>query len=89
MLGNRYPYPQLSWEQIVWQIGHGRHETIEGFKCEPFLKSLLSSCWSHKSSNRPVFPAIVKRLQENVSLHKHHSSSEPERLNKLGLSKHI
>lgn len=89
ILSNKYPYQKLETDQIIWKIGNGIHESVEQLKCDSILKSLLSRCWSPTPEKRPAFSLIVKNLQENVSLHKRHSSSEPERLNKLGLSRNI
>lgn len=78
ILSNKYPYQKLQTEQIIWKIGNGLHDSVEQLKCDSILKSLLSQCWAPSVEQRPAFSLIVKKLQENVSLHKRHSSSEPE-----------
>ncbi|RWS07978.1 kinase suppressor of Ras (KSR)-like protein [Dinothrombium tinctorium] len=82
----KYPYNRQSPHTVIWLIGNGVHDSIDHIKCSNILKSIIACCWNRIASKRPEFSFIVKKLQENVSLHKRHSCSEPERLNKTGLS---
>jgi len=82
---NKFPFENVSSHTIIWMVGSGSTENVQSIKGSPEMRSIVEACWSSVPFNRPPFSQIVKRLQENVLLSKKRSSSEPERLNKLGL----
>ena len=80
-----FPYQRRQSHSIIWLIGSGHHEDVLHIKGSKEMRKLVASCWSPLSGQRPDFSQVVKQLQENISLNKNRSSSEPERLNKIGL----
>lgn len=85
ILTESYPFTCLPTHSIIWQIGVGKHATVNEVKCTSSIRTLLLECWETNPTHRPSFSYINRQLQENVSLHRRHSSSEPERLNRAGL----
>ncbi|XP_015795404.1 kinase suppressor of Ras 2 isoform X2 [Tetranychus urticae] len=85
LMTGKFPYQRLQSHSIIWLIGNGHHESVLHIKGSNVIRNLVASCWSPLSGQRPAFSQIVKQLQENISLNKKHSCSEPERLNKIGL----
>ncbi|XP_076350130.1 uncharacterized protein LOC143246829 isoform X2 [Tachypleus tridentatus] len=86
LLAECFPFSQIPPHAIIWLIASGRRQCLSNLKYTNGLKSLILECWSHASSDRPDVTYIIKELQESISLHKRHSSSEPERLHRLGRS---
>lgn len=84
LMVGKFPFENISSHTIIWLVGTGCSENILLIKGSPVIRSIVEACWSRHLLQRPPFSQIVKRLQENVSLNKTHSSSEPERLNKIG-----
>lgn len=80
----KFPYHRLHTHAIVWLIGNGQHDSVIHVNGSNVMRSLIASCWAPLAGQRPPFSHIVKQLQENISLNKEHSCSEPERLNKIG-----
>ncbi|XP_013784198.2 kinase suppressor of Ras B-like [Limulus polyphemus] len=86
LLAEYFPFSEIPPHSVVWLIATGRRQCLSNLKCTNGLKSLILQCWSHTPSDRPDVAYIIKQLQESFSLHKRHSSSEPERLHRLGRS---
>lgn len=51
-----------------------------------FGQDILLQCWSRAPRDRPDFSTLLKAVQQTLPLHRSHSTSEPERLNKAGLA---
>ncbi|XP_022249006.1 kinase suppressor of Ras 1-like isoform X2 [Limulus polyphemus] len=86
LFAEEFPFSHLSPHSVIWLVASGRRQCLSNLKCTSGLKSLILECWSHSPSDRPGVVYIIKQLQESVSLHKRHSSSEPERLHRMGTS---
>lgn len=84
LMVGRYPFSKFSSHTVIWLIGNGHHDSVLHIKGSPVMRWIVESCWEPLPSNRPPFSHIVQKLQHNTPLNKKHSSSEPERLNKLG-----
>src|SRR6266487_236339 len=85
LMCEKFPFQGLSSHSVIWLSGNGQHDNVDKLKCSSTLKALIIQCWSMLPSHRPKFPSIVKQLLENIPLHRRHSTSEPEKLNKTGL----
>ncbi|XP_074599754.1 uncharacterized protein LOC141854098 isoform X2 [Brevipalpus obovatus] len=87
LMTGKFPFQRLqSNDAIIWLIGNGQHENILLINDSNVMRSLVANCWLPVASQRPQFCHIVKQLQQNISLNKEHSSSEPGRLNRFGLN---
>ncbi|CAM1293701.1 Uncharacterised protein g815 [Pycnogonum litorale] len=80
-----WPFRGQHVHSIIWQVSSGHTQDVSHLKCPMGLKSLILKCWDQKPQSRPPFSQTVKLLMENVTLHKRHSSSEPESMNRVGL----
>ncbi|XP_077989309.1 kinase suppressor of Ras 2-like [Glandiceps talaboti] len=69
---------------IIWKVCNGELQSLSHVDCPVNIKSLINDCWSGEPLDRPSFTDIAKELRHNVSLHKKHSQSNPERLNRIG-----
>ncbi|BFY98065.1 hypothetical protein BsWGS_01105 [Bradybaena similaris] len=69
-------------EKIIWQVCAGHRQVLHSLRCNTAIKTLIEDCWAHEPLYRPEFRELCKDLQRHSPLHKKHSSSEPERLNK-------
>ena len=85
LVAYKLPFEKLSIDSIIWRVGSGDHEPLHKINCSSSFKELISRCWHSNPARRLKFPAVVRLLQENVSIHKTFSCSEPEKLNCAGL----
>jgi len=89
LMRGQYPFHGVHPEVIIYQVASGHHQQLTGLRCSSTLKNLIERCWAREPHDRPEFIHITKDLQINAALHKRHSSSEPERLNRSGLVKNV
>ncbi|CAL1527706.1 unnamed protein product [Lymnaea stagnalis] len=82
VLTGRFPFHGTLPEKIIWQICAGHRQILYSLKCSAAIKTLIEDCWAHEPLYRPEFRELCKDLQRHSPLHKKHSSSEPERLNR-------
>ncbi|XP_070543388.1 kinase suppressor of Ras 2-like isoform X2 [Ptychodera flava] len=69
---------------VMWKFCNGEMPSLSPLDCPVHIKGLINDCWSDEPLDRPKFTDIAKELQHNVSLHKKHSQSNPENLNRIG-----
>ncbi|GAB6022451.1 hypothetical protein CHUAL_006563 [Chamberlinius hualienensis] len=86
LFAEQWPFQGQVSHCIMWQVGNGHIQSLKNIKCSHGIKNLLSQCWSSEANCRPNFHQILKVVQENVLLHRRHSTSEPENLNRLGFT---
>ncbi|XP_055867839.1 kinase suppressor of Ras 2-like isoform X1 [Biomphalaria glabrata] len=82
VLTGKFPFHGALPEKIIWQICAGHRQILYNLKCSAAIKTLIEDCWAHEPLYRPEFRELCKDLQRHSPLHKKHSSSEPERLNR-------
>ncbi|CAL4117386.1 unnamed protein product, partial [Meganyctiphanes norvegica] len=83
------PFSKQHPQIVIYQGGRGKQATTSHLQCTQNLKTLITECWSYSASERPVFSDVLKTLQKTLSLHRTHSTSEPERLNRIGITNKI
>ncbi|XP_069946514.1 kinase suppressor of Ras 1-like [Cherax quadricarinatus] len=83
------PFTMQHPHAVILQVGRRRQPPTGDLQCTQNLKTLIGECWDSEAAQRPVFPDILKGLQQTLSLHRTHSTSEPERLNRMGISGRI
>ncbi|XP_068207353.1 kinase suppressor of Ras 2-like [Palaemon carinicauda] len=83
------PFASQHPHAVIFQVGTGRRPSTADLQCTQNLKTLIGECWDGETAQRPVFPDILRTLQQTLSLHRAHSTSEPERLNRIGVSSRI
>ncbi|XP_045128726.1 kinase suppressor of Ras 2-like [Portunus trituberculatus] len=83
------PFATQHPHAVILQVGRRRQPSTEDLQCTQNLKTLIGECWDAETAQRPVFPDILRTLQQTLSLHRAHSTSEPERLNRMGVSGRI
>ncbi|XP_069980907.1 uncharacterized protein [Penaeus vannamei] len=83
------PFASQHPHAVILQVGKGRQPPTGELQCTQNLKTLIGECWDSEPAQRPIFPDILRTLQQTLSLHRAHSTSEPERLNRIGLSGRI
>lgn len=86
LLAEKFPFHDQHPHAIIWQVASGKRCSLHNFRFINGLKTLIKKCWSQNPQQRPPFSEIVQELQQNVSHHKRHSSSEPDRLHYTGQS---
>ncbi|XP_054706754.1 dual specificity protein kinase splB-like [Uloborus diversus] len=84
LLAERFAFHDLPPHALIWQVSSGRTASLHNFRFINGLKTLIKRCWSLNPEQRPPFSEIVHILQENVSHHRRHSCSEPDRLHLTG-----
>lgn len=84
LLSEKFAFSSFPSHTVIWLIANGRTQMVDDLKCTNVLRGLLIDCWCATPQHRPPFSYIARQLQENVSLHKRHSSSEPERIHHTG-----
>ncbi|KFM71299.1 Kinase suppressor of Ras 2, partial [Stegodyphus mimosarum] len=84
LLAERFAFHDQPPHALVWQVSSGKTAPLHNFRFINGLKTLIKRCWSRKPEQRPPFSEIVHILQENVSHHRRHSCSEPDRLHLAG-----
>ncbi|CAN7941140.1 unnamed protein product [Ixodes hexagonus] len=85
LIGERFPFRCQHPHCIIWQIASGQQQSLNDLQCTSSFKTLIHECWFKAPEARPSFGSIGRQLQENVTLHRRHSSSEPDRLHHAGL----
>ncbi|XP_071537486.1 uncharacterized protein [Panulirus ornatus] len=83
------PFAMQHPHAVILQVGRRIQPATGDLQCTQNLKTLIDECWDSETAQRPVFPDILKTLQQTLSLHRAHSTSEPERLNRMGISNRI
>ncbi|XP_047470568.1 kinase suppressor of Ras A-like [Penaeus chinensis] len=83
------PFASQHPHAVILQVSKGRQPPTGELQCTQNLKTLIGECWDSEPAQRPIFPDILRTLQQTLSLHRAHSTSEPERLNRIGLSGRI
>lgn len=78
----QFPFRGLRLEEILYQVCCGRTQVLINMCCNTVLKVLIERCWSANPQERPPFSDINHELQHKTGLHKRHSSSQPERLDR-------
>ena len=87
MTAYRFPFERLSIDSIIWRVGSGECETVQKINCADSFRQLMTRCWNQNPARRLSFSIILRFLtQDNFSIHRRFSSSEPEKLNFLGQS---
>ncbi|XP_064608724.1 uncharacterized protein LOC135472922 [Liolophura sinensis] len=84
VFAGHFPYSDLPPDVVIYQVGKGYRQPLSDLNCLSFVKDLIKDCWTHDSLSRPEFCEITKGLIHNAALHKRHSSSEPEGINRSG-----
>lgn len=85
LVAERFPFHGQHPHCIIWQVASGQQQSLNDLQCSGSLKTLVHECWFKAPEARPTFSTIGRQLQENVALHRRHSSSEPDRLHHSGL----
>ncbi|XP_060083113.1 kinase suppressor of Ras 1-like [Ylistrum balloti] len=83
IMSGQYPYYGLQPETIIWKTCANQKQPLGKINATRVLTNLIDLCWSHDPKKRPTFGEISRELHRNVSLHKQHSISNPENLNRL------
>ncbi|XP_064474500.1 kinase suppressor of Ras 2-like isoform X2 [Ornithodoros turicata] len=85
LIAEKFPFRGQHPHCVIWQIASGQQQSLNDLQCSSSLKTLVHECWFKAPEARPTFSSIGRQLQENVTLHRRHSSSEPDRLHHSGL----
>ncbi|XP_074651324.1 uncharacterized protein LOC141906061 isoform X2 [Tubulanus polymorphus] len=85
VMAAHYPFHGVHPECIIWQICKGKRQSLKHVRCTSTIRNVIRDCWSPQPLDRPNFTAINRDLNMNGALHKRHSSSEPEKLHRIGL----
>lgn len=85
LIAESFPFGSQHPHSIIWQIASGQQQPLNHLQCTGSFKTLIHECWFKAPEARPSFVVIGRQLQENVTLHRRHSSSEPDRLHHSGL----
>lgn len=84
LLSERFAFHDQPPHALIWQVATGKTPPLHNFRFINGLKTLIKRCWSGNPKQRPPFSEIVHILQENISHHRRHSCSEPDRLHLTG-----
>ncbi|XP_022664630.1 kinase suppressor of Ras 1-like isoform X2 [Varroa jacobsoni] len=84
------PFEGESIEATLYKIGNGLTADFKSHSEIPRpIRDLIVKCWSVVPQDRPTFKHILSFLEENKlacsALHRRHSSSTPNRLDRIGL----
>ncbi|KAL3215227.1 hypothetical protein MRX96_006507 [Rhipicephalus microplus] len=85
LIAEAFPFGFQHPHSVIWQIASGQQQPLNHLQCTGSFKTLIHECWFKAPEARPSFVMIGRQLQENVTLHRKHSSSEPDRLHHSGL----
>lgn len=85
LMTGQYPYYGLQPETIIWKTCANQKQSLAKVNATRVLTHLIDVSWSHDPKKRPTFAEISRELHRNVSLHKQHSISHPENLNRASL----
>ncbi|KAM7285367.1 hypothetical protein ISCGN_032310 [Ixodes scapularis] len=85
LIAERFPFRCQHPHCVIWQIASGQQQSLDDLRCPSSFKTLIHECWFKAPEARPTFGSVGRQLQENVTLHRRHSSSEPDRLHHAGL----
>ncbi|XP_077516180.1 uncharacterized protein LOC144126111 isoform X3 [Amblyomma americanum] len=86
LIAEAFPFGFQHPHAVIWQIASGQQQPLNHLQCTGSFKTLIHECWFKAPEARPSFVTIGRQLQENVTLHRKHSSSEPDRLHHSGLA---
>ncbi|KAF2358885.1 Serine-threonine/tyrosine-protein kinase catalytic domain [Trinorchestia longiramus] len=79
------PFSSLCPHELIYIVGTGRRQSTTHLHCSMAIKEILTQCWSRDSRDRPDFPSLLKAVTQTLPLHRSHSTSEPERINRVGV----
>ncbi|OWF45989.1 kinase suppressor of Ras 2-like [Mizuhopecten yessoensis] len=82
IMAGQLPYYGLQPETIIWKTCANQKQPLGKVNATRVLTNLIDLSWSHNPKKRPTFAEISRELHRNVSLHKQHSISHPENLNR-------
>ncbi|XP_064619141.1 uncharacterized protein LOC135482744 isoform X2 [Lineus longissimus] len=84
LMCGQFPFHGCHAQALIYGVCKGKRTPLKHLRCSVKIKNLIRDCWSETPKYRPDFSHINRELNDNAALHKRHSSSEPERMNRVG-----
>nr|XP_006826018.1 PREDICTED: kinase suppressor of Ras 2-like [Saccoglossus kowalevskii] len=89
LFSGSWPFDGENSYALIWSLCNGDMPSLSNVDSPGQIKNIINECWSEHPLDRPLITEVVKELQHNVPLHKKHSQSEPDQLNRLSSPTHL